>query len=88
VNWIAKSAQLPGYDLDESRNQGSIIGRDKRYLLHSFHIGSEAHPASYLVDTGGSSPKSNMARAEADHPSPSGAEVNSALIHKFSLRVA
>jgi hypothetical protein len=44
-------------------------------LLHSVQTDYGAHPASYPIGPGGSFPRSNVARARADHPPPSSAKV-------------
>jgi hypothetical protein len=44
-------------------------------LLHSIKTGFGAHPASYPVGTGALSPEIKRPRHEADHSSPSSAEV-------------
>jgi hypothetical protein len=42
--------------------RGSIPDRDRRFsLLHSFQTGSEAHPASSPIGTGGSFPRGKSA---------------------------
>jgi hypothetical protein len=56
------------------------------FLLHNIHTGSGAHPASYTMDTG-----VNWPGHEADHSSPSSAEVKGGgpippLLHMFSWR--
>jgi hypothetical protein len=62
-----------GYGLD---GRGSIPGRARRfYQLHNVKIGPGAHPASYLMGTGGSFPEVKRSGREADHPPPSSAEV-------------
>jgi hypothetical protein len=44
-------------------------------LLHSVQIGSEAHPYSEPMGTGGLSPAVKRPQREADHPFPSSADV-------------
>jgi hypothetical protein len=44
-------------------------------LLQNFHTGSGAHPASYIIGTGGSLPVVKWPWCEADHSSQSSAEV-------------
>jgi hypothetical protein len=59
-----------GYWLD-SRGVGVRVPVEQEFsLLHVAQTGSEAHPASYPMDTGGSFP-----RHEADHSPPNSAEV-------------
>jgi hypothetical protein len=59
--------------------KSSSPGRGKNFflstILHSTQTGSEAHPASYPVDTGGDSPGVKRPGRETDHLSPSSAEV-------------
>jgi hypothetical protein len=50
--------------------QGQVVS-----LLHVVQAGSGAHPASYPIDTGGSSPGVKRPGREADHSPPSNADV-------------
>jgi hypothetical protein len=62
------------YDLDD---RGSIPDRGRGFFsIPSIQTGSGAHPASYLMGTGGSFPggKARPGR-DADHSPPSNAEV-------------
>jgi hypothetical protein len=45
------------------------------YLLYSVQTGSGAHPASYPMGTGVQSPGVKLPGSEADHSTPSSAEV-------------
>jgi hypothetical protein len=45
------------------------------FSLHSIQTGSGAHPASYLMATGGSYPGGKAAGREADHSASSNIEV-------------
>jgi hypothetical protein len=49
-----------GYGLE---GPGSIPGRQDLFLLHIVRTGSEAHPASYPVGTGGDFPGGRVAGA-------------------------
>jgi len=57
----------PGFD--------SLQGQRINSLCHRFHNGSGIHPPSYPVGTGG---RVERSESEADHPSPSVAEVKNA----------
>jgi hypothetical protein len=48
---------------DELDGRGSIPGRGKISLRHSVQTGSEAHPASYPMGTGGAFPGGEAAGA-------------------------
>jgi hypothetical protein len=53
-------------------------GAGNRPLHHRVHNGSEAHPASYPMDTGALSLGVKRPGRETDHSSPSSAEVKNA----------
>jgi hypothetical protein len=50
-------------------------------FLHVVQTGSGAHPASYIMGTGGSFPRGKVAGREADHSPPTSAEVNKTWIY-------
>jgi hypothetical protein len=49
--------------------------------LHVVQTDSGAHPASYLMDTGGSFPRVKWTVREADHSPPNSAEVKNTWIY-------
>jgi len=54
-------------------------GRNPFPFRHRVYIGSGAHPASHRRGTGGSSPGIKRSGIEADHSSPSSAELKNML---------
>jgi hypothetical protein len=68
-----------GYVLDDRGSRVRFpVGAGNFSLHHLVQNGPGAHPDSYAVDTGGSFPGGKAAGREADHSSPSSAEVKNA----------
>jgi hypothetical protein len=64
-----------GYGLDD-RGVGVLVPIGQQFsLLHVVQTGSGAHPASYPMGTGNSSPGVKRPGREADHSPPNSAEV-------------
>jgi hypothetical protein len=59
-----------GYRLDDKRGESSSPCRVKNYFLST-----SAHPASYSMGTGSYFPGGKAARSEANHSTPTIAEV-------------
>jgi hypothetical protein len=71
-----------GYGLDDW-GRSSSPGRVKNFL--HVQTGSGAHPASYPMGTGGSFPRGvKRQKGEADHSSPTSAEVKKMWIYTFT----
>jgi hypothetical protein len=62
------------------RSRSSSPGKVKSFL-HVVQTGSGVHPASYLMGTGGSSPRVKQLGREADDSPPTSAEVKKMWIY-------
>jgi hypothetical protein len=68
-----------GYGLDDQSSRVRFPAAVGNFSLHHrVQNGAEAHPASYLFGTRGSFPGVKLPEREADHSSPSSAEVKNA----------
>jgi hypothetical protein len=66
-----------GYGVDDRGSGVRFLARAGNFSLHHrVQKGSGAHPASYPMGTRGSFPGVNRTGYEADHSSPSSAEVS------------
>jgi hypothetical protein len=63
---------VTGYGLD---GRGFDSRQEQETLLHCVQTGSWAHPASYPVDTLGNFASDKRSEREADHSSPTSAEI-------------
>jgi hypothetical protein len=70
-----------GYGLDDRGIGVRVPVWERFFLLHVVQTGSEAHPASYPMGTGGLSPRVKRPRREVDHSPPTSAEVKITWIH-------
>jgi hypothetical protein len=71
-----------GYGLDDQGGGSSRPGRVKKFsLLHIVQTGSGVQPASYKMGTGSSFPGVKRQGREADHSSPTNAEVKKMWIY-------
>jgi hypothetical protein len=74
-------SNLTGYGLE-----GRGVGVDSRLeqdfsSLHIFQTGSGAHPASYIMGTAALSERVKLPAREADHSSPTSAEIICGSVH-------
>jgi hypothetical protein len=74
-----------GYGLDNRGVWVWVPVGQEFSLLHVIQTGSEAHPASYQMGTGGSFPWEKRPGREADHSPPTSAEVKKTLIYTSTL---